>query len=465
MQTHAPRSRGTTKIHGNAHSDSFTRPSTGVRLLLLVLMPFACAGPPSSGETAAQAAILDQAPVHRGVELDFSPRGINKDGMVVGARDDYAVWSRGGPATPLPAPNSLRYLAVDVNDQGAVLGVGHLAQDDGQEVEIGLFWPQPGQPPVHIRAPGMGATMPVAINAANVVAGNYTTEDGNSHAFLWSPTQGFRDVHPLDHQLSVVSAMNEAGHLVGYGLRPGDERIHALRWSPAGVATVLLGFNSHATALLPNGDAVGVINQLSAAEQTVRWDANGATHPLVTPHPGRVDDASAAGRLVGTTFGSATPRWRPWTSRQGPFTWLDVPNQVDGDAVSGLRVNAVGAIIGAHSFPDGSARGILWKAPTSVSLSVSPEPIYSGESVTLTAVVSAGPDGGTPGGRVGFSIVRRYPLPPLRISPSALLSQGQAVAESPPIEAPSGPSVTARASYGGDANFASSLGQAGIWVY
>jgi uncharacterized membrane protein len=454
-------------MYRKAHSDSFTQPPTGIRLLLLVLMPFACAGPPSSVEPPAQAAIVNQAPGHRGIDLNFLPRGINNDGVVVGQRDIYAVWYRGGVTTPLPAPNSLRHLAIDVNDQGAVVGKGKrdLAQHGGQEVEIGLFWPKPDQPPLHILPPGFGAITPVAINNANVVAGNYTTEDGNSHGFLWSPTEGFRDVHPLDHQLSVVSAMNDAGYLVGYGLRPNDEKIHALRWSPAGVATVLPGLNSHATAVLANGDAVGVINQLSATEQTVRWDANGATHPVVIPHPGRVDDASTAGRLVGTTFGSATPPWRPWTSRQGVFTWLPVPNQVDGDAVSGLRVNAVGAIIGAHSLPGGSVRGILWKAPTSVSVSVSPEYIFSGESVALTAVVTAGPDGGIPSGRVLFSITGRHPFPPVRIRPPATLSQGQAAAESPPIEAPSGSPLTSRAGYGGDANFASSQGQAALWVY
>jgi hypothetical protein len=137
----------------------------------------------------------------------------------------------------------------------------------GQSGDAGVLWPSVGDAPIRFRGPNNAAVEPIALNATGVVAG----KDGNGRVFVWSQATGARDITPSGYLWTSVSAISDSGHVVAYGLRAGTMR--ALRWTPAGVATVLPGTDAWATTTLPDGTAFGHTDNATTG-QLRRWDVS-----------------------------------------------------------------------------------------------------------------------------------------------------------------------------------------------
>ena len=69
------------------------------------------------------------------------------------------------------------------------------------------------------------------INDAGQITGTYTTTGGQSHAFLYTPGSGLRDLGTLGGTTSAPTGLNNAGQVVGSSTTAGGAT-HAFLWTP-----------------------------------------------------------------------------------------------------------------------------------------------------------------------------------------------------------------------------------------
>ena len=74
---------------------------------------------------------------------------------------------------------------------------------------------------------GGATSQAVAMNSTGVVAGSAdTATPGESHAFVWSASQGMRDLGTLGGSRSSVNGVNDLGQVVG-SAETADGHAHA----------------------------------------------------------------------------------------------------------------------------------------------------------------------------------------------------------------------------------------------
>ena len=71
----------------------------------------------------------------------------------------------------------------------------------------------------------------IEINDAGQISGTYTTSGGQSHAFLYTPLSGLRDLGTLGGTTSAPTGLNNAGQVVGTSTTSGGVA-HAFLWTP-----------------------------------------------------------------------------------------------------------------------------------------------------------------------------------------------------------------------------------------
>jgi probable HAF family extracellular repeat protein len=197
---------------------------------------------------------------------------------------------------------------------------------------------------------GVGVT-PYGINKAGQVVGTMTTAPGESHAFLWSRTNGLVDLGTLGGANSEATAINSAGDVVGWSLRLDGTR-HAFQFTHGVMADLgtLGGTDSVATAINERSQIVGYSTQ-----------ANGSRHAFFIDHaimvdlgtaPGSTDSAAYginnSGLIVGCSgegFGCAPVQWQG-----GKHVISVLPNfpyaTFDAFSTSANGVNEAGVIVG-----------------------------------------------------------------------------------------------------------------------
>ena len=251
------------------------RPAAALRALALSLVTLIAApacdeqdrlptGPPTVVSDAPLAAVVGASVTH----LPFTPAAINESGQVAGERYVWTpgigvqdVGTLGGTYTAAYAINKLGQVAgtssTATGDRHAFLwtpgqgmqdlgtlggGSSSIARginDQGQVVgEVTLPPVGPSQPAKHafLWTPGQGmqdlgtlgglnSTIAFDINNAGQVVGRAFSSNAQiappidpeylSHAFLWEPGQGMRDLGGLGDGHSVAYAINDAGQVVG----------------------------------------------------------------------------------------------------------------------------------------------------------------------------------------------------------------------------------------------------------
>lgn len=152
--------------------------------------------------------------------VDSATRARFFDGNTV--RD---IGTLGGPSAEVSA----------INDLGQI--VGEATVDAAGTVTHAFRWSRTTGM-LDLASPGQGRSSARDINNKGQVSGvaDFDAEGPDlSHAFLWSPSTGMLDLGP-DGGLSVGSALNEAGTVVGFGgdVAGGRFSQDAFRWTRAG---------------------------------------------------------------------------------------------------------------------------------------------------------------------------------------------------------------------------------------
>lgn len=153
----------------------------------------------------------------------FDATDINNNGVIVGNTQNrtwngtgYALSS--GTALPVPCPSNgiLLSWVTAINDDGYFTGS---ARCPGQSSVAPYRSSLSEQLTVALQYGQYRTDSGYAINAAGVVAGGYFPNSNSHpyHAFRWSPTAGFRDIHPEGDTTSASGArgINDHGLIVG----------------------------------------------------------------------------------------------------------------------------------------------------------------------------------------------------------------------------------------------------------
>lgn len=183
------------------------------------------------------------------------------------------------------------------------------------------------------------------INDSELVCGNSTVANGQSHAFIWDQTLGMRDLGTLPGNTgSSASAINALGQVVGISSIPNGNW-YAVRWDADGIIHQLQmipgSFNSAAYDINDLGQVVGfcrVSAGWSTTDYACVWDANNQVTNLGPfwawgiNNLGMVSGVSTRNPWTGVT----------WNLQQGNLR-QDVPNF---DSTYASRINDLGHISG-----------------------------------------------------------------------------------------------------------------------
>lgn len=160
---------------------------------------------------------LTNLPLPEGVRESYA-YGNNNYGVIAGAGDigegtRALVWSVDGPAVPGLLASNGSSIAHDVNDFGDLVGQADTGED-GALVSRAFFLGSSGLH--HSMGPATGelSSAALALNAQGVGAG-FAELAGATHAVLLHPTNGWTDLDTLDSVYSVAYGLNGQGQAVG----------------------------------------------------------------------------------------------------------------------------------------------------------------------------------------------------------------------------------------------------------
>lgn len=215
---------------------------------------------PNAGQLQAAIKWNGTTPTILGTNMTefIGANAINNAGVVVGdagsSGDAYAAyWTATGSGNLYGGGPSN---AFGVNDSEEIVG---------QFVVSGLpvMWPNPTTEPKYLPILGGSANRANAqsINAAgHIVGSSYFSDDGTSHATLWTGNSGayVTDLGTLGGANGAANAINASGHIVGWAnTASGDQ--HAAFWNRQKVIDLgtLGGNTSSANAINAGGYIVG----------------------------------------------------------------------------------------------------------------------------------------------------------------------------------------------------------------
>ena len=195
---------------------------------------------------------------------------INDHGLIVGSEVSDAF--ERGQGLYWPTPDEIGHLAsgvdltagFDVNKRGVV--AGFTAAISFQTAAV--YWPTPSSVFVDIGGlPTSGLTQALAygLNDRNEIVGWSLTQtsefEDETHAFLWTPEAGMRDLGTLGGTFSQAADINARGQVVGVSKLAGDGATHAFLWTDAlgmiDLGTLDGATDSRATAINRKGEVVG----------------------------------------------------------------------------------------------------------------------------------------------------------------------------------------------------------------
>jgi probable HAF family extracellular repeat protein len=265
----------------------------------------------------------------------------------------------GATVTVLPNLGGGFTAAADINDAGQVVGWSL----DGTATRRAFLWTET-EGMKDLGTLGGTTAEATAINAAGQVVGFSETAARRLHAFLWTPERGMQDLGTLGDAGSVASAINNRGEVVGYTFAQIGETFenHALLWTPEQQMVELptLGSAVSAAVAINNAGRV-VINVATAAgeEHPFLWSQQ---HGMldVGGLPGEATNGTAineSGRIVGVAIRQPDARPFLWSANQG----LRELGALDGPAVGAVSdINDAGQVVGSFSAMPGGRHAFVW---------------------------------------------------------------------------------------------------------
>lgn len=225
-----------------------------------------------------------------------------------------------------------------------------------------LFWD--GQQVTEVEVPVM--TTPVDINSDGVVIGNGSAP-GTGIGQPWVYRDGKLEQLPVVPSTGIfVSAINDAGDIVGYGSDVVAGEYVGLRWPAARPGTVEVldaPSNTQPSGITDNGTIVGSAGPFGDWNGWVRRP-NGRIDALTIPGGGSTTVTAAAGRwAIGMAWREDTGSTKVrWNIRDGSYTLLDpqIPALTD--------VNAKGVVVGEDRVARGNTSRVLPGGGTGVSI-------------------------------------------------------------------------------------------------
>ncbi len=166
-------------------------------------------------------------------------RAINQEGVVVGASRDKTghlrafVWSAPSGMLDLGIPGDSEAWAI--NDLGQV--VGYTEQTFSTGVQTRAFFWDPIDGLRFVRPEGAPLSIATALNNNGQVVGYAEFEDGYPHAFLWSREKGLVNLGMVssDFPISLATAVNDLGQVVGQSVSVVEpdqpQQVRAFRWT------------------------------------------------------------------------------------------------------------------------------------------------------------------------------------------------------------------------------------------
>ncbi|MDG4779083.1 hypothetical protein O7614_05415 [Micromonospora sp. WMMD961] len=253
---------------------------------------------------------------------------------------------------PYPA-DTYRAEANAVDPTGRYVAGTALRVGEADNQYLLLFWD--GQRVTEVEVPSMAE--PVGINADGVVIGNGWAP-GVGTGQPWIYRDGKLEQLPVLPSTGIfVTAINDAGDIVGYGsdIVPGE--FVGLRWPAARPGTVEVlkaPANAQPVGITPNGTIVGYAGPFGDWTGWVRRP-NGRIEALGVPGGGSTTVSAAAGHwAVGLVWlgGTSATKVR-WDLRNGTYITLDqeIPFLAD--------VNAKGVVVGGDRVGRGATSRVL----------------------------------------------------------------------------------------------------------
>ena len=283
----------------------------------------------------------------------------NEPPTAPGVAQATASQATGATVTVLPNLGGGFAAAADINDAGQVVGWSV----DGTATRRAFLWTET-EGMKDLGTLGGTTSEATAINAAGEVVGFSETATRREHAFLWTPERGMQDLGTLGEAGSIASAINNRGEVVGYTLAQiGDTfEYRALLWTPEQQLVELptLGSTVSAAVAINNAGRV-VINIATAA---------GEEHPFLWSQqqgmvnvgglPGEATNGTAineSGRIVGVAIRQPDARPFIWSANQG----LRELGALDGPAVAiASDINDAGQVVGSFSAMPGGRHAFVW---------------------------------------------------------------------------------------------------------
>jgi probable HAF family extracellular repeat protein len=248
-----------------------------------------------------------------GLMRNVTAHAMNEQGVVVGSSTDLDeghtdselvhafVWSPGNPVDigALGTESDNNSEAIALNDAGQVVGDSDI---DGSSFQHAFLWTETDGMR-DLGDLGGGYSRAIAVNTSGVVAGNSILANGEQRAFVWIDGQGMRSLGSLGGGSSEASALGEDGTVVGNSLT-ADGETHAFSWTPATGMVDLgsPGSRSAAYDVNDHGVAVG-----SSSGRATSWDTTDTDALVEAPGAPR-------GVVAAAGDGSVNVAWAPPSS-------------------------------------------------------------------------------------------------------------------------------------------------------